>query len=146
MDRYEQQLNRVLIFAETHGSLSDKLAAAEVRQAARSQHNAPDELRGQVAAVTSLADALADGITKDLQADNAWEQREADGKIAKAHEDYLVFRENNPDTESQAWLLRKQAEAVEEAAKNLEDSTSRLELAHWANDLYRQAEELEAAE
>lgn len=35
MDRYNQQLNRVLVFAETHGSASDKLAAVEIRQSDR---------------------------------------------------------------------------------------------------------------
>jgi len=37
MTKYEQQLNRILIFAETHGNTSDKLAAAEVRQGASAE-------------------------------------------------------------------------------------------------------------
>lgn len=46
MNKYDQQLNRVLAFVELHGSPSDKLAAAEVREATHpqpaQQASAPD--------------------------------------------------------------------------------------------------------
>lgn len=45
--------------------------------------------------VKKFADDLADGITADLNATTRKEQRIADGKLFDAHEDYLIWREDN---------------------------------------------------
>ncbi|KAE8546117.1 hypothetical protein [Marinobacter nauticus] len=45
--------------------------------------------------VKKFADDLADGITADLNATTQKEQRIADGKLFDAHEDYLIWREDN---------------------------------------------------
>lgn len=59
MNKYEQQLNRVLAFVEAHGNTSDKLAAAEVREAARAQQAGSGEAVAWIDLVMIFQDGLS---------------------------------------------------------------------------------------
>lgn len=71
MRRLSQQLNRVLVFAEIHGSLSDRLAATEVREASRSKN---DEMTRKLL-------SLRDSVSGDCYMGEDWELETIDSLI-----------------------------------------------------------------